>query len=105
MATQAVKGAMEKNVAAADESYLKYAGFKSYMSPYLQIVEKVSKLIKVTVPITVWDIDKIKVPLYAGSIQKTYFEKVYVNVCLLVSFLEHMVDVKGGEIRSLCNFF
>ncbi len=107
LAARALKDSMEKSLASTSKDNVwKYASFKSYMSTYQSIVAQVSTIINITAPIGVWDLQKIRGSHDTTTIQQQeFFESVYANLNILISFIEHSIDLKGDEIRSLCDFF
>ena len=97
---------MDRTLSSQIETYWRFVSFRDYMAKYQGIAQQVAQVIKITVPITFWDLPKVKSSMeIPGLIQKEYFEAVYTNVLLLESFLENEIGVKDDEIRALSNFF
>lgn len=107
LAAKALKDSMEKSLASTSKDNIwKYASFKAYMSTYQNIVSQVSSLINITAPIGIWDLGKIRGSHDTTTIlQQEYFESVYANLNILISFIEHSIGLKDDEIRNLCDFF
>ena len=107
LAARALKDSMEKSLAStSNDNIWKYASFKAYMSTYQNIVNQVSSIIQITAPIGIWDIQKINGSHDTTTVQQQeFFESVYANLNILISFIEYSIDLKGDEIRSLCDFF
>jgi hypothetical protein len=107
LAARALKDSMEKSLSSTSKDNLwKYASFKTYMSTYQSIVTQVSKLIKITAPIGIWNLENIPFPHNVVAVQQQeFFEGVYAYLRILISFIEYSIDLKGDEIRNLCDFF
>jgi hypothetical protein len=105
-ATRALHAAMDRTLSSQVETYWRFVGFRDYMAKYQGVAQQVAQVIKITVPITFWDLSKVKASIeVAGLIQKEYFEAVYTSVLLLESFLENEIGAKDDEIRALSDFF
>lgn len=106
LAVNALRAAMDKPLMSTVETHWRYVGFRDYMAKYQSIVNQVSQIVQITVPITQWDLSKIKGSMDTiGLLQKEAFEAVYTNLSLLGSFIEHTLGVRDDEIRSLSDFF
>lgn len=107
LAAKALRDSMEKSLASTSKgSFWKYPSFKAYMTTYQNIVGQVSSLIKITAPIGIWNLAKINGSHDTSTIlQQEYFESVFANLNILISFLEHTIGLKDDEKRNLCDFF
>jgi REase_DpnII-MboI len=107
LAAKAIRDAMDKSLASANPANVwRFMGFKVYMAKYNEVVLAVSKLVKITVPIGTWKLDKVGSQMDTNAFtQQGYFESVYTSLNLLVSFIEHTIGLKNDEIHSLRDFF
>lgn len=107
LAAKALKDSMGQSLAATTHNNIwRYASYRTYMGKYQQIVQQVSKLISVTVPLSIWDIHKIKGSSETTTtFQQECYEAVYANLNILIAFLEHSLGLKTDEIRGLSDFF
>ena len=83
----------------------KYAGYWQYARKYNQLVEAISKIIKIETVVDVFNMQKL--PSIGDTFlpeQKAYFESVHANLSILKAYLEIKLDIKADEITGLTNF-
>lgn len=107
MAAKALKDSMVRSLASTSEkNIMKYASYKTYMSKYQQIVQQVSDLVPITTIVGTWNLQQVKSSFETiGLIQQEYYEAVYMNLNILIAFIEHSIGLKADEIRGLRDFF
>jgi hypothetical protein len=103
--TRALLDSMDANRLSDPENLWKYAGYKTFIRKYNQLVASVKQLVAVDPVVDVFDIEKIPgsgdtVPLQ----QKEFFEMAYTCLSILKAFLENKLDLKTDEISNLKNF-
>ena len=105
LAAKTIKIAMDQS-RTGDHGMLKYVAYRQFMEKYQAVAALVSKAVRMTLPISFCDMRKVKYPFQlTGVQQKEVFEAVYINVGLLISFLELTIGMKGDETQSLRDFF
>jgi hypothetical protein len=84
----------------------RFASFKTYMRKYNMIVANVGQITNLNGLMDLFDIDKIPGSMDTIAIQqKEFFDMIYANLSLLISFLGNRLDLKLSEIQNLKNFF
>ena len=88
----------------SSQNLWRFSNYYVYMRKYNELLEKITKKLKVDMIIDSFDLKKI-LPYQGIAIQqKEYFSAVHVNLLILKSYLENKLDLRKDEIANLANF-
>ena len=104
--TVSLQNAMETVVLAeGSEGIWKHSGFREYARKYVQLLEFVSRDIKLPPILDSYDIERMPGPSNTFPDQRqAIFESVHANLSLLRGFLETKIGVADDELIALRDF-
>jgi hypothetical protein len=105
-AAEALIDSMTVSVHSDQDSVWKYSGYKTFIRKYNQLVQAITKIIRVDTIVDLYDLDRV--PGNCSTIaaqQKDLFDSVFANLSILKSYLEVKIGVKADRIQSLRDFF
>ena len=80
----------------------RFSGFKIYIRKYNQLVNEISKVEQIDIPLDIYDEEKIPSAMNTIGIQQSnYFQSTYANLSILRSWLEQKVGRSAKEASSL----
>jgi hypothetical protein len=101
----ALLDSMNTSIHSDSENIWKYAGYKSYIRKYNQLVQAISQIIQIDAVVDFYDLEKI--PGNADTVvfqQKELFESAHANLSILKAYLENKLNLKADEVANLKNF-
>jgi hypothetical protein len=104
--TKALMRAMDQSVAAHNQEFARYQGFKMYARRYNLLAQQAVPFLESTVIVNTFDIDKLTDPNdLVWSVAKTMFDAVYAEVSMLHAALEGQYDFAEAKNIELKDFF
>lgn len=102
----ALRDSMILSTRSDSDSVRKYAGYKIFMRKYNQLAHAIAEIVFVDAIVDVFDIDRVPGGGDTVAFQKKeYFDSVFTNLLILISFVEGKIGVKADRIQSLKDFF
>jgi len=104
--TNAIIDSMEAILKSENpENAWRFSNYYVYMRKYNELLEKISKHIKIEAVLDYFDLKKTPSPYNTIAIQqKVFFSAVHANLLILKAYLENLIDLKKNEISDLTNF-
>ncbi len=104
--TKALLDSMDANRRTDPDNLWRYAGYKTFIRKYNQLVGAIKRVVVVDTIVEIFDYDRIpEIGDTTTLQQKEFFEMAYTSLSVLKAFLENKIDIKTDEIENLKNFF